>query len=495
MRLSYRIKVLSIVLSSVLLFQTMLVEAVEFQISADPVLFPEPQSARLYVFVSNDLEKEPRTRVSQFKPSPNNAMYAIDVNDWDGTTPITIDNKSLFFPIKMNQLQNTTYRVQALLRTNLDAAKAVSGAGNLISQPINVEIDGTSSSVIKLKLNSTIPERKFVETKRIKEVVFHSDLLSKFHHRDYTLKASVALPLHFDPTKKYPVLYSITGFGGSHFSMGRMLKFMGSTMDNLILVIPDATNYYGHSAFVNSDTIGPWGDALVHELIPHIEKQYGGIGAKQRYLTGISSGGWSSLWLQINYPDEFNGVWSMVPDPVDFHNFQNINLYRAGENMYVDRAGKPRPLARRNGKVMIGYKEFVQMEELLGAGGQIRSFEATYSPRGEDGKPMPIFDRKTGEINTALIATWKRFDINHILTTNWKILAPKLKGKLHIYAGGEDTFYLEGAVKLLKKSLADLGSDAVVKIIPGMPHKPAPGVFAEMANTIENNLHKKNIDK
>jgi hypothetical protein len=467
------------------MLQSMLLGAVEFQITAEQSLFSSKQTGRLYVFVTDDLEKEPRTQINWFAPPP---MYAIDVEKWDGKSIQTINNDSHFYPPQMNKLKNKQYRVQALLRVNLDAPFASNGAGNFISVPVNLEIDGASSKVIKLILKNTIPEKKFAETDRIKEVVIKSPSLSKFHKRDYNLKASVALPLNYDPSKKYPVLYSITGFGSDHHIMPRMVKMMGAAVDNTILVIPDASNFLGHSVFVDSENTGPWGQALLKELIPHIEKQYGGLGAKHRYLTGISSGGWSSLWLQIKYPEEFNGTWSMVPDPVDFHNFQYANLYREGENLYTDKEGNPRPIARSKGQVLLWYKDFVKMEELLGPGGQIHSFEATFSPRGEDGKPKLIFDRETGVIDTAQVEAWKKFDINLILKTQWKTLAPKLKGKLHVYAGGVDTFYLEGAVKLLKKTLADLGSDAVVEIIPGMPHRPAPGVFEQMGKAIEANL-------
>ena len=467
------------------MMQSMRIAAVEFQITGDPSQFTSNQSGRLYVFVTDNLEKEPRTQINWFSPPP---MYALDIEDWDGVSVKTINNESLFYPPKINQLKKKQYRIQALLRVNLDAPEATSGAGNFISVPVNMEIDGASSEIIKLTLTNTIPKKKFKQTERFKEVVFSSPSLSKFHQREYRLKASVALPINYDPAKKYPVLYSITGFGGNHHGISRTVRMMGAAVDNTILVIPDASNFFGHSVFVDSENTGPWGHALVNELIPHIEKKFGGLGAKHRYLTGISSGGWSSLWLQINYPDKFNGVWSMVPDPVNFHDFQYANLYRKGENLYTDNKGNPRPLARINGEVKLWYKDFVRMEELLGPGGQIHSFEATFSPRGVDGKPKLIFDRETGVINTAIVETWKKFDINLILKNNWKTLEPKLNGKLHIYAGGEDTFYLEGAVKILKKSLQELGSDAVVEIIPGMPHRPAPGVFEKMGKIIEANL-------
>jgi len=455
--------------------------ALEFNVSADKALFQKAYSTRLYVFIINDMKAEPRKKINWFNPPP---MVAKDVSNWQGEKIIRIDEQALSFPQSLSKLKKGTYRIQALLRTHLDAPFAVSGAGNFISEPINVELDGKSTQKIALKLTHKIPVKDFKETNRIKAFHFKSPALSHFYGRDYVMHAGVALPKNYDPSKKYPTLYAITGFGGTYFSIKRYLKMMGVGADNLILIVPDASNHSGHSVFVDSENIGPWGSALVNELIPAIEKKYGGMGSKNRYLTGVSSGGWSSLWLQIQHPDDFKGVWAMVPDPVDFHDFQNINLYAKGENMYVDAKGNKRPLARAKGKVRLWYKNFVAMEEILGDGGQIHSFEATFSKKGKDGKPELIFDRKTGNINHQVAMSWQKFDISHKLQKEWKSLAPKLKGKLHIFAGEIDTFYLDGAVRLLKQTLKKLGSDAEVQIVPGMVHQPVPGIGEKIGKAI-----------
>ncbi len=116
------------------------------------------------------------------------------------------------------------------------------------------------------------------------------------------------------------------------------------------------------------------------------------------------------------------------------------------------------------------YKQFADMEWTLGPGGQLHSFEAVFSPRGKDGKPLLIWDRKTGVVNTQVAKTWEKYDIRLILERNWKTLAPKLKGKLHVFMGDQDTFYLDGATVLLKKSMEQLKTDAVVEIHPGKDH-------------------------
>lgn len=161
----------------------------------------------------------------------------------------------------------------------------------------------------------------------------------------------------------------------------------------------------------------------------------------------------------------------MCPTRLNFRNFQNIDLYKPGTSMFVDESGSRRPIARgRGGKVSLWYDDFVKLEEILGPGGQIHSFEAVFSPRGPDGAPLPLFDRATGMIDPEVAKAWESYDIRLVLEQNWPTLSPKLRGKLHVYAGEMDNFYLDGAARLLKESLAKLGSDAEVEIVSGMGH-------------------------
>ena len=172
----------------------------------------------------------------------------------------------------------------------------------------------------------------------------------------------------------------------------------------------------------------------------------------------------------ISHPDDFAGTWSTSPDPVTFEDFQYINLYAAGENMYSDRKGERRPIARRVNEPVLWYREFDLMEEALGPGGQLHSFEAVFSPRGTNGKPIRIWDRKTGTVNAQAAKSWEAYDIRLILERHWPTLGPKLRGKLHVHMGDLDTFYLEGATRLLGESLKKLDSDAVVEMHAGHDH-------------------------
>ena len=157
----------------------------------------------------------------------------------------------------------------------------------------------------------------------------------------------------------------------------------------MIYVMLDPNCRTGHHVFADSANNGPYGQALIEELIPHIETKFRALARPSaRFLTGHSSGGWSSLWLQVTYPDFFGGIWSTAPDPVDFRDFQMIDLYAAGTNMFTDDKGQRRPIARSNGKPSLYYKPFSDMEDVMGRGGQLYSFEAVFSQRGPDGQPL-----------------------------------------------------------------------------------------------------------
>jgi hypothetical protein len=285
----------------------------------------------------------------------------------------------------------------------------------------------------------------------------------------------VILPEGFDRVtadRKLPTLYIIPGFGGDHFMARRYVgdSRIAFAKDFIrVLLNPDCGT--GHHVFADSATNGPRGTALVEEFIPYIERTYPAIAdPRARLLNGHSSGGWSSLWLQVAYPEFFGGTWSTSPDPVDFRDFQRINLYAAGENMFRDRGGKRRPIARMGEIPFLFYDNFSRMDDVIGWGGQLGSFEAVFGPVDAAGKPRHLWDRKTGAIDPAVAKAWEGYDIRLVLERNWPVLAPKLKGKLHVITGGLDTFYLEGAVRLLKESLAKLGSDAAVEIIPTKDH-------------------------
>jgi S-formylglutathione hydrolase FrmB len=444
----------------------------QFHLTFDKKVSATPFTGRIYVMISKHEVKELPSGVNWFNPQP---FLARDVRDWKPGESLTIAADALAFPQPLAKLKPDAYTVVAVMDLDQGYRNFCNAPGNGHSKPIRLHLDPAKTGTVKLVLDQIVKHRPFPEGKRVKLVEIESKLLSAFHGRSMILRAAVVLPKSFDdkPDQRYPVIYEIPGFGGDHygaiFAQARNATEVAGV--EMLYVVLDPNCRTGHHVCADSENNGPCGAALVNELIPYIEKEYRGRGvAGGRFVTGHSSGGWSSLWLQITYPDFFGGVWSTAPDPVDFRDFQRINLYKTGANMFVDEEGKQRPLARYGKKVLLYYKPFSDMETVMGHGGQLASFEAVFSPRGKDGQPRRLWDRASGRIDADVAKAWERYDIRLVLERNWKKLGPSLAGKLHVYMGGEDTFYLEGATVLLKESLAKLGSDAVVEIFPGKNH-------------------------
>lgn len=430
----------------------------------------EPFSGRVFVIATKAPSKGTPPALNWITPHPN---FAQDVAKWSPDTPLKFEPKYAH-PKTWDEIVKEKCYLQAILDRDQGGMNCHTSAGNAYSKP--VLHDPEKPTPIKLVIDTDIPEKKFVEKERIKLVEIDSKLLSAFHKKPMKLRAGVVLPKAYDKEpenakRRFPVIYEIPGFGGDHF----FAQFSENRTDvagvEMIYVVLDPACRTGHHTFADSDNNGPYGKALVEELIPHIESKYRALGKPGgRFVTGHSSGGWSSLWLQVTYPDFFGGTWSTAPDPVDFRDFQMVNIYDSKANIFTDAKGELRPLGRKAGKVILKYKPFSDMEVVMGRGGQLQSFEAVFSPKGKDGQPMPLWNRTTGVIDPNVAKAWQRYDIRMILENNWKTLGPKLAGKIHVYMGDEDTFYLDGATRLLQKSLKELKSDAVVEMFPGRDH-------------------------
>jgi hypothetical protein len=441
----------------------------EFHVTFDRAVSAEPFTGRVYVLLSKNEPKALASGPNWFKPEP---FFALDVKDWKPGESLTIGGDALGYPGPLSKLAPATYHAQAVMDFDRGARSFSAADGNGYSHAVRADLDPAAGGTVELTIDQVYKARPFQESDRVKLVEVESKLLTAFHGKPTRLRAGVVLPESFarETDRHYPVIYDIPGFGGTHFAAaGRKATDVAGV--EMLYVVLDPSCRTGHHVFADSANNGPYGRALVEELIPHLEKEYRALGKPEaRFVTGHSSGGWSSLWLQVTYPNFFGGVWSTSPDPVDFRDFQRIDLTKAGNNMFTGDDGKPRPIARTGQEPVLFYKPFSDMETVMGHGGQLASFEAVFSPRGADGRPKQLWDRTTGAIDPEVARAWEKYDIRRVLERDWKALAPKLAGKLHVYTGGDDTFYLEGAVKLLQASLQDLGSDAVVEIVPGRTH-------------------------
>jgi hypothetical protein len=356
-----------------------------------------------------------------------------------------------------------------------------------MSKPQRIHIDPASGGVVRISLSEKIPP---VETPKDTQYVKHfriqSKLLSDFWGQPMYLGAIVVVPAGFEehPNAHYPLLID-QGHFPSDFQGFRTepptpdMKgsdrkraeyryrlyqdwVSGRLPKMLLLLIQHANPYYDDSYAVNSANLGPYGDAILKELIPEVEKRFRGIGRPwARALTGGSTGGWEAIADQIFYPDDFNGAWGFCPDPIDFHAYQIVNIYE-DKNAFWDEGpfGRvPRPEMRKlDGSIEAVMEPSVRREEVMGTHGrsteQFGIWQAVFSPVGPDGYPKPIWDPRTGVIDPSVASYWKEhYDLNHIMQRDWSTLGPKLVGKLHITVGDMDTWYLNNAVHLTQDFL------------------------------------------
>jgi hypothetical protein len=433
------------------------------------------------------------------------------VNGWKAGSPAVFEGDVLGFPARsLAELPPGRYRVQALLhlyetfrrsdghvvQLPMDRGEGQQWSkapGNLFSTPKEVSIDPAKAETIAIDLDQVIPPIPDPPTtKYVRHEKILSERLSKFWGRPMYLGAHVLLPEGFDahPDARYPLVINHGHFpdtiGGwreepadpklapKYSDRFRLEGYNRIEQEEayqlykdwtapgypryILIEIQHANPYYDDSYAVNSQNLGPYGDAITYELIPYIEKKYRAIGAGwARFMYGGSTGGWEALAAQILYPDEYNGCWAACPDPVDFRQYTVINLYE-DENAYFWKGPFARVAtpAHRDylGHLQATVEQTSRLELVLGtngrSGGQWDIWQAVYSPVGADGYPKPIWDKRTGVIDKSVAAFWKEnYDLVAILQRDWaKGLGRKLVGKIHIYVGEADNYYLNNAVYL-----------------------------------------------
>jgi hypothetical protein len=486
-----------------------------------------PQEGRLLVMlapVEQSPDKEPRALVAYDGDAI--PFYGLDVQGWQPGTARTVDQKAFGFPVmSLRDLPAGSYRVQALLNRyetfrmgdgrvlklapdRGEGQQWRSKPGNLYSKPFTVKLNPQMGGSIALTLSEEIPPvTPVVETQYIKYVRIKSERLSKFWGRDIHLAAIVTLPWGYDthPEARYPLVinhghfpadagawretppdpdlkpdyskrFRLAGYNRLQQQLGYELyqAWTSPGFPRVVMIeIQHPTPFYDDSYAVNSANNGPYGDAIQYDLIPEIERRFRGLGQGwARFMFGGSTGGWEAMAVQMFYPDEYNGAWVACPDPIDFHHYLTVDLYNDKNAYYTANRFKrtPRP-AHRNylGHVDATMEENNHWELALGtrgrSGDQFDVWESVYSPVGDDGYPRRVWDKFTGEIDPVTVAYWKEnYDLSHILQRDWATLGPKLRGKLRIYVGDMDNYYLNNAVYGVEKFLREANppSDAVV---------------------------------
>ena len=342
--------------------------------------------------------------------------------------------------------------------------------GNLFGDPVKVTYDPKSAVPIALVANKAIPPiQPPPDSAMVRRIKIQSAILTKWWGHPIYLGATVLLPKDYDahPDVKYPVNY-VQG----HFSLGAPGGFgRGGEFDKvwlaedtprfLYVTLQHPSPYYDDSYAVNSENNGPYGDAIIQELVPAVEKQFRAIGQPwARMLSGGSTGGWIAVAHQVFYPDFYGGSFASCPDAVDFSYHQIVDIYKDANAYFFDKGWMKveRPNLRQpDGNIQSMMKDENHYELVVGdksrSGGQWDIWEATYSPVGPDGYPKRIWDKETGAIDKAVAEAWKKYDVHYILRTNWATLGPKVANKLNIYVGDMDSYYLNDAVEKLNEFL------------------------------------------
>ena len=471
-----------------------------------------PLDGRLLLILSTDPSTEPRLQVNNSVRTQ--MIFGLDVDALQPGQSVTLDDAAFGYPVRyLHDVPAGDYFVQVVLhkyetfhradghtvKLPMDRGEGQHwqlAPGNLYSTPrkISLHAGGDPVSIVLDQIIPPIPDPP--DTPYIRHIKIQSTLLTKFWGRPMFLSANVLVPEGFDthPNAHFPLMIEEDHFnddwhgfrttpsdpdlkpdyserfhisGYNRIQQEEAYKFYQQWIAPkfprfLVAQINHANPYYDDSYAVNSANLGPYGDAIETELIPAIEKTFRGIGQGwARFVYGGSTGGWESLAVQIFYPDHYNGAFVACPDPVDFRGFTNINLYSDknmffidGPHMRVEQPGERDYL----GRTLTTTRQINQYELALGSHGrsgeQFDIWQAVYGPVGKDGYPQTIFDKETGEIDATTAAYWKEhYDLSAILQKNWSSLGPMLEGKIHVYVGSADTYFLNDGVYYLEEVL------------------------------------------
>jgi hypothetical protein len=485
----------------------------------------EPVTGRVYVALSRTDDRDPIQQTG-ISGAP---LFSIAVEALTAGQPATIDASAPGHPVaSLGDVPAGEYFVQPFVNVytkfersdghtvwlHMDQWEGQNwkrSPGNLFGDPVRVRIDPDTSTPIQLTVDQVIPPIELApDTEFVKRIKIQSDILTEFWGHPIYLGATVLLPRDYEanPDTRYPVVYS-----QGHFStaapggFGRNDAFTeywqaDDTPRMLYVTLQHPSPYYDDSYGVNSENNGPFGDAIIQELVPAVESSFRAVGQPwARILTGGSTGGWIALAHQVFYPDFYGGTFSLCPDSVDFRYHQIVNVYDDPNAYWIDREWTrvERPNRRGpDGNIQSMMKDENWYELVVGdrsrSGGQWDIWEATYSPVGSDGYPRPIWNKQTGEIDKEVAEYWREhYDLRHILETQWTTLGPKLAHKLHIYIGDMDSYYLNMGVRMLDEFLRERAVDppftGEIVFEPMAPHCWGPR-GAELIEAIADHLEE-----
>jgi hypothetical protein len=497
-------------------------QGLAFAVSFPAARSAVPLDGRIVLLIATDASDEPRNQVESDKSLKSPFIFGVTVDGLKPGQSAVLDSSAFGWPApSLSALKAGDYIVQAVLNRYETFQRAdgtvvklppdkgegqnwAQKPGNLYSKPMKIHLDPAHPQRIAIALDQEItPIAAKTDSVFVRHVMIKSELLSKFWGRPMYIGAHVLVPYGFDahPNAHFPLMVfhghfpqDISEFsttppdpnlkpdyserfhlaGYNRIQQREAYAFYQKWISPgfprfLVIEIEHANPYYDDSYAVNSANLGPYGDAINKELIPFIEKKFRGLAAGwARFTYGGSTGGWEALATQVFYPDMFNGAFAACPDPIDFHAYTVVNLY-TDKNAYMlqgQALSVERP-AQRNylGEVFVTQRGANHMELALGdrgrSGGQYDIWQAVFGPEGADGYPKPIFDKMNGEIDHGVADYWREhYDLTHIIQRDWATLGPKLAGKIHIYVGSADTYYLNNAVYYAQATLESLKNPA-----------------------------------
>jgi hypothetical protein len=479
-----------------------------FEISFSKSAHAKPITGRAYVAISrtNDARRGPIEQTGE----TGAPLFGVNIENLAPARAAVIDAATFGHPVQsLRDIPAGEYWVQPFVNVYTKFARAdghtvwlhmdqwegqhwKTSPGNIYGEPVKITVDPKSSRPIKLVADRVIPPVEVpAETDNVKRIKLQSAILTKWWGHPIYLGAVVLLPKDYatHPAARYPVVYDEGHFSLREPRVGSTPYWLADGTPRMIVVtLQHPSPYYDDSYGVNSENNGPYGDAIMQELIPAVETKFRVIGQPwARLLTGGSTGGWISLAHQVLYPDFYGGTWSLCPDGVDFRYHQIVNVYSDTNAYWLNRGWMKleRPTQRRpDGNITAMMKDENWFELVQGdhsrSGGQWDIWEATYSPVGTDGYPAAIWDKKTGVIDRRVADYWKQhYDLRNILETKWSTLGPKLADRINVYVGDADSYYLNMGVHLLenflKTTTAPKWSGEIV-FQPMAPHCWGPGM-------------------
>ncbi len=454
------------------------------------ILGTEGGAGRMIVFLAAESTLQPGDEPldAPFFDDPQ-PMYSVAVSDLAPGSTVTLGADAISFPEPIAMLDGT-YRIQAVFDRN-QTERGHIAPGNLVSAVSTVTFSRERPDVHDVALTIRMPEPDRPQEPNLRWFEMKSALLSRAAGRDVMMRAGVALPTGWDDPnfrrRMFPAIYVVPGFGGRYTGasgIARMLATPGTreVMPQAVWIVLDPESGLGHHGFVDSPANGPWAHALTEEFIPALERQFRLIPRTDaRIITGHSSGGWSSLWLQLTHPETFGACFSSSPDPLDFSKFQAGDLY-ADTSIFTDSDGKERPsyrvpLTKQFDKVRMTVRDEVAMERVLGparnSGEQWDAWSAMWSTLDPVTKlPRPMFETVTGTIDHGVVRNeWARYDIAALLRADPARYVPILRERVRLLCGARDSYFLDRGVQGLKDALlaATAAMQATGQMLPDGP--------------------------